>query len=271
MKKILLRIYYFGNISSVKKKENYQKIIRDVEWKAIADFIPERSSFLDIGCGAGYAMHCALEEKKCSVHGVDPEPYHHGVGRQWDENGEKEIEKSFNIIKGTGESLPFNNSEFDIVYSSHTLEHVQNEIKFLMEAKRVLKDNGTLIIGMPTATMAWINLITNLLFTTHQRIVNFIFSRSKIINAPHVSFKHVFLPESHSLPEKTILYDLKHYKINTWRKIVMNQFTIMQTILPAFYPYPDYVQLFKLRKRKKSSSSVFFICKKISEVNKNKN
>ena len=261
IKKQLLNLYYFGN-HPISKKEYNQKIIRDIEWNAIVDFIPEESTFLDIGCGAGYSMKRAINEKKCNAQGIDPDPFKHGVGRQWEENGNYEIEKSLKILKGFGESLPYNDSEFDIVYSSHVLEHVNNEKQFLKEAKRVLKDEGTFIIGMPTASMAWINFISNILFTTHHRIVNFIFSKSNVINVSKESFKHIFLPASHTFPEKTILYDLKHYKINNWKKIVSSEFKIIKTILPALYPHPDYLQLFKLKKRKKLSSSVFFICKK---------
>jgi len=261
MKKLLLKIYYFGN-NPKNKIEYYQKIIRDVEWNAVAGFIPERSSFLDIGCGSGYSMQRAFEEKKCSVRGIDPEPFKHGVGRKYDEKVAGETENPFKIVQGNGEALPFSDREFDIVYSSHVLEHAQNELKFLREAKRVLKDDGTFIVGMPTASMAYVNFISDIIFTTHHRIVNFIFSKIKIINVTKGSFKNIFLPISHSVPGKTILYDLKQYKIKNWKKLVSGEFEIIETILPAFYPYPEYLQIFKLKKRKKLSSSVFFICKK---------
>jgi len=67
---------------------------------------------------------------------------------------------------------------------------------------------------------------------------------------------------SHSFHEKTIFYDLKHYTIKNWSETISKEFEIENTILPAIYPYPDYTQLFKLKKNKKYSSSVFFICKK---------
>jgi len=261
MKKLLLKIYYFGN-NSKEKIEYYQKKIRDVEWNSVADFIPEKSTFLDIGCGSGYSMKRASGEKNCLVKGIDPEPFQHGVGRNWEEHVTPETEKSFYIWQGNGESLPFNDSEFDIVYSSHVLEHVQNELIFLREANRVLKNNGTFIIGMPTASMAWLSFLSQILFTSHHRIVNFIFSRIKIVNVPYGSFINILFPVSHSFADKTLLYDFKHYKINNWRKLVSAEFKIIETILPGLYPYPDYIQLFKLKKRKNFSSSVFFICKK---------
>jgi malic enzyme len=41
----------------------------------------------------------------------------------------------------------------------------------LKEMNRVMKDDGVLIIGMPTATMAFMNGLTPYLLTTHHRIV----------------------------------------------------------------------------------------------------
>jgi hypothetical protein len=115
---------------------------------------------------------------------------------------------------------------------------------------------------MPTAAMAWINLITAWLFTTHMRLVNFFLS--PFITTGKTKFINIFIPESHSIPRaKTIFYDLRHYKVSNWTSIVSGVLKIEKTFLPALYPYPEYRQLFKMRKESRYSSSVFFICKKI--------
>lgn len=51
-----------------------------------------------------------------------------------------DIEKnsSVNLI-GSGEYLPLKDSSFDMVYSNHSLEHVNNPAKMLMEMLRVSK------------------------------------------------------------------------------------------------------------------------------------
>ena len=253
VKSFLLKIYYFGKLSGSREDAN-QKIIRDAEWDAIKKHIPSDSIFLDVGCGAGYALRKA-GEMGCSVFGIDPDPGSHGVGRY-----DEDYIKDANIVQAFAESIPFPDHNFDVVYSSHVLEHVTDELKSMSEMHRVLKPNGVLIIGMPTASMAWINFITQVLFTTHQRIFNFIFSRLKVFNTSSISFKHIFFPPSHTDSKKNILYDLKHYKINNWKRIVSGEFKITETILPALYPYPNYLQLFKMKRNKRLSSSVFFIC-----------
>ena len=256
IKSALLKIYYLPFLSKEKANIN-QKKIRDVEWNAVKPFIPVNSKFLDVGCGAGYAMKKAIEELNCDCQGIDPDPGAHGVGRY-----EKNYSSEINIIKATAENIPFGDESFDVVYSSHVLEHVTDEVKSLEEMKRVLKSNGTLIIGMPTAAMAWINLFTAWLFTTHMRLVNFFLS--PFITTGKTKFINIFIPESHSIPRaKTIFYDLKHYKVSNWNRIVSGVFKVEKTFLPALYPYPEYRQLFRMRKESKYSSSVFFICKKI--------
>lgn len=256
MKKLLLNIYNFGYLSKEKTDVNQEKI-RRVEWDAIKEYIPAKSKFLDVGCGAGYAMLKASDELNCESYGIDPEPGAHGVGRYKDKN------LNLNIIKAYSENLPFPDNTFDVVYSSHVLEHVNDEGKSLKEMKRVLNPNGTLIIGMPTAAMAWIGLFSSWLFTTHQRFVNIVLKPFPFIKTGNTAFVNLFIPESHSSNRaKTKLYDIKYYKIKNWRKIVSIHFKINKEIKPALYPYPEYIQLFRLKKNRKLSSSIFFICSK---------
>ena len=45
-------------------------------------------------------------------------------------------------------NLPFNSSQFDLVVSFETIEHIQNQELFLTEISRVLRDDGFLIISL---------------------------------------------------------------------------------------------------------------------------
>lgn len=254
VKKKILTIYNWGFLSKDKVDEN-QRRIREVEWDAVKPYIPTGSSFLDVGCGAGYAMRKATDELKCDAFGIDPQPGGHGVGRY------SELDKTLKIIQGVSEKIPFEDKTFDVVYSSHVLEHVNDEHKSLQEMKRVLKDDGVLIIGMPTAFMAHVNNISQLIFTTHQRVFNVLLGWVPIIRTGNTAFINMFVPVSHSCPRaKTVLYDMFHYRIKTWKRIVEQEFIIQQVLLPASYPYPEYRQLFGMRKNSRMSSSVFFVC-----------
>jgi len=252
VKKKLLDIYYFPFLS--KERENQlQKTIRDTEWDSVKKYIRPGCSFLDVGCGAGYNITKAVNEFGCKAKGVDPDPGAHGVGRKSDE-------LFYEVIKAQAEKLPFENKSFDVVFCSHVLEHVESEIESLREMSRVMKDDGLLIIGMPTSTMVWINFVSQLLLTTHMRIVNCFMK--PFINTGYGRFIHIFFPPSHSFSEKTILYDLEHYQSKNWKKIVSTEFEVTEKILPLLYPNPSMLQVFKMRKCRDFSSSVFFVCKK---------
>jgi ubiquinone/menaquinone biosynthesis C-methylase UbiE len=255
IKKLFSSIFWYP-ISTKEKIDYYQEKIRELEWIAIKKFIPISSTFLDVGCGAGYSLIKAKEELLCEVQGIDPEPGAHGVGRFT-----LDLWKERPIIQGSAESLPFADNSFDVVYSSHVLEHVESETKALNEMKRVLKPGGVLIIGMPTASMSIVSLLSAWIFTTHISLYHCVFSlgNKDFFNR----FIRVFLPSSHSAPRaKIITYDLIHYRISNWRKIVGKQFQITTILTPGLYPYPDYVQWFPIIKGTSFSSSVFFVCTK---------
>ena len=247
----------YSSISSKEEIERYQQLIRNTEWDSISKYIPLKSRFLDVGCGAGYAMQMARETRQCESSGIDPDPGAHGVGRFV-----SSLVKNESIVQGFAESLPYDNQTFDVIYSSHVLEHVNDEQKSLTEMKRVLKDDGVLIIGMPTATMTIIRLITTILFVTHIKVYEAILA---LIRGGNITakVKSIFVIGSHSYPRaNSVFYDLHHYKVKNWHKTISNQFEINNVIEPCLYPYPDYVQWFKLHKSKLGASSVFFICKK---------
>jgi ubiquinone/menaquinone biosynthesis C-methylase UbiE len=252
----LLKRIFWAPFSSKQDIEKYQKQIRDIEWNSFKNFIRKESFLLDVGCGAGDNIERASNELRCVATGIDPSPGAHGVGRFSEKNTLKN-----NIHQGNAEELPFSNNLFDVVFCSHVLEHVADENKSLSEMKRVLKNDGTLIIGMPTATMAIIAIISYYLFTTHVNILFFIKHLGK--KDMHKRFINIFIPPSHSIPNHSfIFHDLSEYRISSWRKKIEKEFEIIETLTPSLYPYPDYIQWFPKVKLKGYSSSVFFICKK---------
>lgn len=57
-----------------------------------------------------------------------------------------------NFFLVTSEKLPFEENFFDIVISSHVIEHVSDQAEHLKEIHRVLKPNGIGYIGTPNKT-----------------------------------------------------------------------------------------------------------------------
>ena len=247
---------FWSPLSSKEKIEKYQEIIRDKEWDEIKKYIPKNSSFLDIGCGSGDNLLRAKYQLNCSVRGIDPAPGEQGVGRY--------IKGDLNEVKidrGFAEKLPYEDECFDVVFCSHVLEHVNEEDKSLKEMARVLKKDGVVIIGMPTAMMTFISYFSIILFTTHINLLFFLKSLGKKDMIKR--FRTIFIPISHSFPRaNTIFYDLVMYRVKRWEKVISINFEIKNKLQPYLYPYPDYFQFFKIHKSCLGSSSVFFVCKK---------
>jgi len=252
IKEIINRIYRFGYYST--EKTNLRlNTIRDIEWDAIKKFIPDNSLFLSIGCGSGYAMKRAIEEFNCNTIGIDPQPMEAGVKIDTKRN------KNFKILKGVGEYLTFKDNCFDVVFSSHVLEHVSDAPKVLQEIKRVLKNDGVLIIGVPTATLALISLFSQLIYTSHIRLGRYI--AGFFTKVRKTKLIHIFIPYSHSNINKTVLSDLINYKAKNWRKLINQDFHISKELMPARYGFAEFKFPIGIRKNPQYSSSVFFICK----------
>ncbi len=95
---------------------------------------------LDIGCGIGvYANEFFKEGAK--VYGIDIDK----------ENIELALKSNpnLNLQIARAEALPFKDKFFDIVFLNEILEHVEDDKKTILEAYRVLKPKGKMIIFAP--------------------------------------------------------------------------------------------------------------------------
>ncbi|HAT1926168.1 TPA: methyltransferase domain-containing protein [Legionella pneumophila] len=103
------------------------------ELEALKKVIPTHSRGLEIGVGSGrFAQDLGIKT---------------GV-----ESSEKLREmakvRGINVSEGSAGSIPFANERFDFVLFNTVLCFLDAPVKALSEAKRVLKSNGILIIGM---------------------------------------------------------------------------------------------------------------------------
>jgi ubiquinone/menaquinone biosynthesis C-methylase UbiE len=63
--------------------------------------------------------------------------------------------RDINAIQGVGENLPFKNESFHFVLIVFTIELVDDPPRFLKEAVRTLKKDGTLILGITDRNSLW--------------------------------------------------------------------------------------------------------------------
>jgi len=102
--------------------------------------------------GSGYGVNLIVWSKSFGIegYGVEPEAQAFSASREisrklYEING-LDPER---ISLGEGESLPFPDESFDIVYSTNVLEHVRDPEKVFSEGLRVLKKEGVLQFVFP--------------------------------------------------------------------------------------------------------------------------
>lgn len=105
-------------------------LLKDVSGKRI----------LDVGCGEGSLLRM-LGDKGNTVSGIDASE----SGRISCE--EKGIDCA--VIDISSEKFPSSDDSFDIILCLETLEHLENPHHCIWEIKRVLKEGGLFIVGIP--------------------------------------------------------------------------------------------------------------------------
>lgn len=103
---------------------------------------PENIRILELGGGDGYQAKL-ISEKGYDVISLDINPRH---------------PLEFPVKKIDGKNISFPSETFDLVFTSHTIAHIEDTEKTLQEIKRVLKKNGLAIHIVPTT---WWSIITN--------------------------------------------------------------------------------------------------------------
>lgn len=110
----------------------------------------ENKKLLEVG--SGYGVNLAVFVKDFGIDGYGVEPDGEGFGNSFASSREVFAANGLDpqrITSAVGESLPFADQSFDIIYSSYVLEHVQDPVKVLTECVRVLKPGGFAIFELP--------------------------------------------------------------------------------------------------------------------------
>jgi ubiquinone/menaquinone biosynthesis C-methylase UbiE len=100
---------------------------------------------LEVGCGPGYFLRCVEKWFPAS------EPYGLDLDQQLIKFAGTRLSKT-KLITQDGQTLPFPDNTLDVVCSLQVIEHLKNPESFFIDAHRVLKANGFLIIATPNPT-----------------------------------------------------------------------------------------------------------------------
>ena len=98
-------------------------------------------SVLDVGCGAGGNLK-VLQEQGWNVSGIE-------ISSVAAAHAQALVTGA--IHTGTLESAPFPPGSFDLILMNHSLEHFPSPLDGLRRARRLLKDDGLLVVSVPNA------------------------------------------------------------------------------------------------------------------------
>lgn len=99
---------------------------------------------IDAACGDGYGSFI-MSEEAAKVYGID-------ISEEAIKSASlKYKRKNLSFINASIEKLPFDDNSVDIIVSFETIEHVDSNLqnKFLKEVRRVLKEDGIIVISTP--------------------------------------------------------------------------------------------------------------------------
>jgi len=130
-----MRFYDAGQTDAVQSNEAFA-------WRL--DLIKQyktKGNLLDIGCASGGFL-AEAQKRGWEVSGVEISQYAARLATQ---------KCKCKIAVGTLEDAHLNDASFDVVSAGDILEHVSSPSNFLLELKRVLKNDGIAYIAVPNA------------------------------------------------------------------------------------------------------------------------
>ena len=126
----------FGFLSDIC---NYLMTMAKIK-KKIYDNLNSQSKVLDVGCGAGSILNKIRNKTGCEVYGVDIS-----------ENAVQSAKKFFDIdvFHGDIKEAAWPENYFDVITAWQYLEHVPDPNQNIEKMSHLLKNDGTLILGVP--------------------------------------------------------------------------------------------------------------------------
>jgi SAM-dependent methyltransferase len=128
---------------------------RYLEFLTFFELLPKKKfrRILELGCGLGYysAFLSLIADEVVATDLETFDPQTHSVGLQETREILSELKiTNVKVMHASANDLPFDNEHFDLVFSSHVLEHVPNVNKAIDEINRVLVKGGLNFAVVPT-------------------------------------------------------------------------------------------------------------------------
>jgi methionine biosynthesis protein MetW len=161
----------------------------------VFDLVPEEAFVLDVGCSTGKLGEKLINEKNCRVFGIDFSPKSIKIAS-------KRLNKAILFDLDSGK-LPFANNKFDVIIFADVLEHIKRPDLVLKKFKKILKDDGLVIVSIPNIGYVssrirhlfgkWDYYETGLMDKTHIRFFTFKTMSELFLNSGYCIVKSDFI------------------------------------------------------------------------------
>lgn len=130
----------------LQSKEAYLVYLRHLfVYESVKNFIPKNSSVIEVGCGEGYGTKFLSQDVKHIIGlDIDKRVIQYASSRYSSENC------SFKLYDGL--KIPYDDNLYDAVISFQVIEHVQDDINYLAEIRRIVKADGLCMLTTPNRT-----------------------------------------------------------------------------------------------------------------------
>jgi SAM-dependent methyltransferase len=127
--------YSFTNGSYVIRNEPKMQLLLDR-----LEGFRKVNRLLDVGCSAAFFLKLA-SDRQWDVQGVEVSDFGVNFSRE---------HLKIPVFQGLLQDAHFAGDSFDVVCSSHVIEHVRDPVSLLKEMKRILRPGGSLVTVVPT-------------------------------------------------------------------------------------------------------------------------
>jgi len=125
---------------------------------------------LDVGAGTGLTSLALAKEMSYNFGIIALEPVDEMIAIAKNNIDKQGFQKHISIKKGNGENIPYDNNSFDLVVSTFAIRHMSIE-KALKEFKRVIKNNGRIVIADICAPDKWRTILGKFIRFIFQKII----------------------------------------------------------------------------------------------------
>lgn len=213
-----------------KREQEIKLIVAEIA-KYLNKSSSKKQKILEFGCGAGYQVRYL--QKLGDV--ISTDIYTH-------ENIEKV--QGIQFIKANILRTPFNDNQFDLLFSNHVLEHIEELVKAFNELKRIGNDNCLYAFSVPTNIWLLLSIPSQLLGKIKLAIRKMFRQKKEMTrNSPEANEKKIVENESITKSRRgwgkfaltghggvyTNFFDCyRQFKIDSWKKLfIINNFKII--------------------------------------------